>query len=119
MGAKLLQTAAHHHREVRFAVLVADIDRFFDAVVLQRLGNTRRKLARLFLGGRVGQIALNHDRDRVDRHDEQHENDGDSDGTHALDHRGQAEVIGGRFRAGCRVLQQQHKTQELGSKNTH
>ena len=86
MSAKLLQTAADDHRQVRFAVLVADIDRFFDAIILERLRNAGCKLTRLFLSGRVGQITLNHDGDRIDRHDEQHDNDSDSYATHVLDH---------------------------------
>jgi hypothetical protein len=44
-------------------MLVADINRFFNTIVLQRLRHARRKLARLLLRRGVGQITLNHNRD--------------------------------------------------------
>jgi hypothetical protein len=63
MSAKLLQTTAHHHCQMRLAVLVTDIDRFFDAIILKRLSNARCKLARLLFRGRIRQVAFDHDRD--------------------------------------------------------
>ena len=44
MRAKFLQSAANYHCQVRLAVLVADIDRFFNAIVLERLSYARSKL---------------------------------------------------------------------------
>ena len=61
--AKLLQTGVDDHRQMRPSVLVADVDGFFDAVVLERLRNTRREFTRLLFGLREGQVALDHDRD--------------------------------------------------------
>src|SRR5205085_7601114 len=63
VGAKLLQTCVDDHRQVRLLMLVADVDGLFDAVVLQSLRDARRELARLRLGGAIGQEPLDHDRD--------------------------------------------------------
>src|SRR5215210_6219310 len=89
--AELLEAGVDDHREVRLLVLVADVDGLLDAVVLQRLGDARGELARLLLGGRVGQVALDHDGDGVHRHDQQDDDDGQRHPPEILHHLGDGE----------------------------
>jgi hypothetical protein len=91
--AKLLQAAIDDHRQVRLAMLVADVNRFFNAIVLKSLRNARSEFTRLLLGRGIGQITLDHDRDRIDGHDQKNDHDRDSDGAHVLDHFGHREFI--------------------------
>jgi hypothetical protein len=97
-------------------MFVADIDGLFDAVVLQRLRHARRKLARLRLGGAIGQEALDHDRNRVHGHDQQHGDHADGDGAEILDHLAHRKRVGGRV-AGrtALVLQKEQETKPLCS----
>src|SRR5919199_2275140 len=91
--AELLEARVDDHRQVRLLVLVADVDGLLDAVVLQGLGDARGELARLLLGRRVGQEALDHDRDGVHRHDEQDDDDRQRHPAEVLHHLGDRERL--------------------------
>jgi hypothetical protein len=78
---------------VRFPVLVADIDCLFDPIVLEGLSYAGSKLARLLLGRGISKIPLNHDRDRVDGHDQEHDHGPDRDAAHMLDHFSNGELL--------------------------
>src|SRR3989442_11164843 len=97
MRAELLQSAVDNHGQVRLAMLIADVDRLFDAIVLERLRDPRGKLARLFLGRRISQITLDHDGDRIHGHDQKNDHDRDGDAAHVLNHLRDGELV-----AACR-----------------
>jgi hypothetical protein len=61
VGTKFLKAGINDHRQVRLAMLVADVDGLFNALVLERLGDARRKFARLLLGSTISEKALDRD----------------------------------------------------------
>ena len=119
MRAELLQSTVDNHGQVRLAMLIADVDRLFDAIVLERLRDPRGKLARLFLGRRISQITLDHDGDRIHGHDQQNDNDRNRHGAHVLDHLSEIDFVAGRLFAWSRsrLPENEEQTQGLRPEN--
>ena len=69
--AELLQAGGDNFSEVRLLVAVGDLDGFVELAFLQGSGNAGSKLARLLAGGVEIEVAVDHDGERPDGHDEQ------------------------------------------------
>src|SRR5437667_11905136 len=107
---------------MRPAMLVGDIDRFFDAIILKRLSNTRRKFARLLFGGAIRQVSFDHDRDRVNRHNQENEHDAGANYRQVLKHLGDGKrillsVSGGRTGGGI-LPEKKKESKHFRTKNT-
>ena len=72
---EFLQTGHHDLRQVALLVTVGDLDRFVQLAFAQRAGHGRSELPRLLTRGAVGHQAVDHDADRLGRHDEQADDD--------------------------------------------
>src|SRR5205085_5163425 len=121
---KLLEAAVDDHRQMRLAMLVADIDGLFDAIVFQRLSHARSELARLLLRRGISQITLDHDRDRINGHDQENDYHRDRHGAHVLDHFSNRKFIAARCRGRTWTLQKKEKKahrfrSQHGCQNSH
>ena len=77
-AAELLQAGGDDFGEVRLLAAVAQFDCLVQTAILERAGNLGRKLARLLARCVEVEVAVDHDGQRPDRHDEQ--DDGDAAG---------------------------------------
>src|SRR5579875_1244543 len=71
--AELLQARGHNLGEVRLLVPVRNLDRLIQLALLKGAGHTRCELTRLLARRREIEVTVDHDRQRPDRHDEQHD----------------------------------------------
>src|SRR5260221_8255670 len=83
-----LQAGPEHLGQVRVLDVgaVSGVDRLLDLALLQETRGLRRELPRLVGGLLEGPVALDHDRDRVHGHEEEHDDDGPRDAAHVLGH---------------------------------
>src|ERR1700728_746544 len=73
--AELLQTSGDDFRQMRFLVAVGNFDGFVQLAFLEGSGNARGKLTGLFAGGVEIEVAVDHNGEGPDGHDEQNEHD--------------------------------------------